>query len=76
MTVIASSNSVAVYPFRLYDITQDEYVLSKRLARMATIQKLGAVQAGPSFSVPYEDVDQDGFTVKGYDGYQAERNSR
>ncbi|WP_313029014.1 hypothetical protein [Massilia alkalitolerans] len=73
MTVFATDNTVAVFPFRLYDIVRDEFVTSRRLATMAAIQRLGATPAGPSYSIPQMDVDGDGLTAKDYSGHDAER---
>ena len=71
MPVIASQGyETTVFPFRLYDISKDEFVTSRRLATIDAIHRLNAIQAGPSFQIPNADVDSDGFTVIGYNGYE------
>lgn len=67
MPVFSRGNTVAVFRFKIYDITKDEFVLSKRLARPHAINGIGAQLAGPSYEVPADDVDNDGFTAIGYE---------
>lgn len=67
MTVIASQgDTIAVFPFRMFDINNSVYVAAKRYATMQTIEQLRAMRAGPSIMVPRAAVDEDGFTAIGY----------
>jgi hypothetical protein len=70
MPVFATDDTIAVFPFKLYNIIKDEYVVSKRLGTAQTIERIGAVIAGPHFSIPTADVDGDGLTKIGYNGYE------
>ncbi|WEF35768.1 hypothetical protein [Pseudoduganella chitinolytica] len=67
MTKIGTRGAtVSVYAFKLYDIASDEFVLSKRYARMQTIERIGAVVVGPAIEVPADKVDLEGLTLPGY----------
>ena len=67
MTVIASKeDTIAVFPFRMFDINSNVYVAAKRYATMQTIERLRATRAGPSVIVPRAAVDEDGLTAIGY----------
>jgi hypothetical protein len=68
MPVISKEDDkITVFPFKRYDIVSDQFVVSKRLAKRRTIEIIGADIAGPSYLVPAEDVDSDGFTAIGYE---------
>lgn len=67
MPIIASSSEeLAVFPFKKYDIVSDKYVISRRYATAATIERIQAVRCGPSITVPSNAVDEDGLTKIGY----------
>jgi len=70
MPVFATDDTIAVFPFKLYNIVQDDYVVSKRLGTAQAIERIGAVMAGPSFSIPAAHVNSDGLTEIGYNGYE------
>jgi hypothetical protein len=70
MPTFAIDDTIAVFPFKLYSIIKDEYVVSKRLGTAQAIERIGAVIAGPHFSIPAADVDGDGLTAIGYNGYE------
>jgi hypothetical protein len=71
MPIIASTgDTVAVFPFSLYDIVQDEFIRSTRYATSQAIERISAIRSGPSHSVPAADVDSEGFTAKNYDPYK------
>lgn len=65
VTVIAGQR-VRVYRFRVYDVASDEFVTSTRLALEPAIERIGAIKAGVPIEVPWEDVDEEGFTKKNY----------
>jgi hypothetical protein len=66
MPIIASKGgTITVFPFKIYNIINDDYVPSLRMATNTWIQKNGAVKNGSSFEVPYEAV-QDELTEIGY----------
>lgn len=63
MTIIGTYGAtIAVFPFKVYDIINDKYIVSRRLAEAQTIERVSGVRCGPSVEVPRGAVDSDGFT--------------
>lgn len=67
MPIIASGgNEVAVFSFKKYDIVSDQYIVSRRYATAALIERIHGVRCGPSIIVPSDAVDSDGLTELDY----------
>lgn len=65
-TIASSGNELAVFPFKKYDIVSDKYIMSRRYATAAFIERIHGVTCGPSITVPGHAVDSDGLTAIGY----------
>ena len=55
-----------VFPFKVYDIQSDQYIVSRRYGMFETIERIHGKRIGPSIEVPATDVDEDGFTAIDY----------
>lgn len=67
MPIFASTGDEhAVFPFKKYDIVSDKYIMSRRYATSAFIERNHGVTCGPSITVPGHAVDSDGLTEVDY----------
>ncbi|MDN2676684.1 hypothetical protein [Janthinobacterium sp. SUN033] len=62
----ATGTTLSVFQFKMYSIIEDNYILSRRYAVPATIERIHGVRFGLSIEVPMSDVDADGFTAIDY----------
>ena len=61
------SNTVVVYAFEKYSISEDGYKKSERMGTEDAIKRLGGrVIPGSEIKAPESDVNRDGLTEKGY----------
>jgi hypothetical protein len=57
---------VTVYRFKVYDIIDDVFRPSRRLATEKRIEEIGAIKDGGAIRIPARDLDGDSMTNIGY----------
>lgn len=66
MPIVASTGgTITVFPFKIYNIINDDYVPSRRMATRAWMTENNAVQNGQPCDAPYDAV-KNGLTEIGY----------